>query len=32
MTDAETRNVRLLGVTGSGLSTGDDGPKQLGLF
>ena len=25
-------NVRLLGVTGSGLSTGDDGPKQLGLF
>ena len=32
LTDAETRNVRLLGVTGSGLSTGDDGPTQLGLF
>ncbi len=32
LSDAETRNVRLLGVTGSGLSTGDDGPRQLGLF
>ena len=32
LTDAETRNVRLLGVTGSGLSTGDGGPEQLGLF
>ncbi len=31
-TEAEKRNVRLLGVTGSGLSTGDeDGPEQLGL-
>ena len=33
LTDAETRNVRLLGVTGSGLSTGEEeGPEQLGLF
>ena len=33
LTDAESRNVRLLGVTGSGLSTGEDeGPRQLGLF
>ncbi len=33
LTDAETRNVRLLGVTGSGLSTGQgEGPEQLGLF
>ncbi len=33
LTDAETRNVRLLGVTGSGLSTeAEDGPEQLGLF
>ena len=31
-TDAEIRNVRLLGVTGSALSTGDTGPRQLGLF
>ncbi len=32
-TDAEHRGVRLLGVTGSGLSTGeDDGPAQLSLF
>ncbi len=33
LTDAAARNVRLLGVTGSGLSTGEeDGPEQLGLF
>ncbi len=31
-TDAGARNVRLLGVTGSGLSTGNDGPEQLDLF
>ena len=32
-TDAESRSVRLLGVTGSGLSSGDDeGPAQLTLF
>jgi DNA polymerase-4 len=33
LTDAETRNVRLLGITGSGLSNGEEeGPEQLGLF
>ncbi len=33
LTDAGSRNVRLLGVTGSGLSTGEEeGPEQLGLF
>ncbi len=34
LTDAETQGVRLLGVTGSGLSTGqeEEGPEQLGLF
>ena len=33
LTDAESRNVRLLGVTGSGLTTGEEeGPEQLGLF
>ncbi len=34
LTDAESRNVRLLGVTGSGLSNGqgETGPEQLGLF
>lgn len=31
-TDAATRKVRLLGVTGSGLSGGEDGPEQLDLF
>ena len=31
-TEAETQSVRLLGITGSGLSSGDDGPEQLGLF
>ncbi len=31
-TDAENRGVRLLGVTGSGLSTGHVGPEQLDLF
>ena len=33
-TEAESRNVRLLGVTGSGLSSGDEaqGPEQLDLF
>ncbi len=33
LTDAASRNVRLLGVTGSSLSTGqEEGPEQLGLF
>ena len=33
LTDAATRNIRLLGVTASGLSTGQpEGPEQLGLF
>ncbi len=33
VTDAGTRGVRLLGVTGSGLSAGEEeGPEQLGLF
>ena len=33
LTDAESRSVRLLGVTGSSLSTDQDqGPRQLGLF
>ncbi len=33
LTDAESRSVRLLGVTGSGLSNGEEeGPEQLGLF
>ncbi len=33
LTDAEARGVRLLGVTGSGLSTGrQEGPEQLRLF
>ncbi|MEM7351109.1 MAG: DNA polymerase IV [Acidobacteriota bacterium] len=32
LTEAETRSVRLLGVTGSGLSNGEDGPEQLDLF
>ena len=33
LTEAESRNVRLLGVTGSGLTSGqEEGPEQLGLF
>ena len=36
LTDASTRHVRLLGVTGSGLSSGEEenaeGPEQLDLF
>ncbi len=32
LTDAANRKVRLLGVTGSGLSTGEEGPEQLDLF
>lgn len=32
LTEAESRSVRLLGVTGSGLSTGNEGPEQLALF